>query len=43
MSETYQAETQIAAGFLGDMYARWTLDCHVIQKEGQSCQPAALY
>jgi hypothetical protein len=27
MSETYQAETQIAAAFLGDMYARWTLDC----------------
>lgn len=27
MSETYQAETQVAAAFLGDMYARWTLDC----------------
>ena len=29
MSETYQAETPTASAFLGDMYARWTLDCIV--------------
>lgn len=29
MSETNQSDPQVAAAFLGDMYARWTLDCVV--------------
>lgn len=29
MLETNQSESQVATAFLGDMYARWTLDCLV--------------
>src|ERR1700743_1748010 len=29
MSETYQADAPYTYAFLGDMYARWTLDCIV--------------